>query len=388
MKIKSIRNQFLTQFKRNLMILASVFLAGVIGVSVHMMMPHNDTTKANWRPVAGHRQAKSSHTNVPTASTITRAATGAATAAQAAAKPTTTKTAQLPAVASQTTATRPNGLSLYVDPTNDASSYGAAHGVAQISRLGQQPVAAWFGGWSNVTTDVNNYVSKAAAAKATPVLVAYNIPNRDCGGYSAGGAQTESDYATWIQQFANGIANRPAIVILEPDSVALQSCLNTDQLAARNRELSNASSVLMAQKGTAVYLDAGHSDWVSVGDIANRLKAAGVSQATGFALNVSNFGTTASNTDYGTQISAQLGGKHFIIDTSRNGNGPAPDNQWCNPAGRAVGTTPTLNTGNALVDAYLWVKTPWQSDGNCNGHPDAGQNDWAYALSLAQAAGW
>ena len=64
----------------------------------------------------------------------------------------------------------------------------------------------------------------------------------------------------------------------------------------------------------------------------------------------------------------------FVIDTSRNGVGPweppsdhpAGDPQdWCNPPDRGVGLRPTFNTGNDLVDAYVWAKTPGQSDGQC-----------------------
>lgn len=56
---------------------------------------------------------------------------------------------------------------------------------------------------------------------------------------------------------------------------------------------------------------------------------------------------------------------HFVIDTSRNGQGPwttttaYPDKQdWCNPRGRGLGLRPSAATGDPLVDAYLWVKTP------------------------------
>lgn len=64
---------------------------------------------------------------------------------------------------------------------------------------------------------------------------------------------------------------------------------------------------------------------------------------------------------------------HFVIDTSRNGQGPwnppahpAGDAQdWCNPPGRGPGYQPTANTGVAWADAYLWVKIPGESDGQC-----------------------
>ncbi|NNC13971.1 glycoside hydrolase family 6 protein [Planctomonas sp. JC2975] len=77
---------------------------------------------------------------------------------------------------------------------------------------------------------------------------------------------------------------------------------------------------------------------------------------------------------------------HFVIDTSRNGTGPNPmtaytaapydqpasnvaalaGGNWCNPPGAGLGASPTTDTGVALVDAFLWVKTPGQSDGSCN----------------------
>ena len=68
---------------------------------------------------------------------------------------------------------------------------------------------------------------------------------------------------------------------------------------------------------------------------------------------------------------------HFVVDTSRNGVGPwdpstteypggYPDAQdWCNPPDRGLGLKPTADTGNTLIDAYLWVKIPGESDGEC-----------------------
>jgi endoglucanase len=47
-------------------------------------------------------------------------------------------------------------------------------------------------------------------------------------------------------------------------------------------------SVLKAN-GTAVYVDGGHSTWVSATEMALRLTQADIAQADGFSLNVSNF---------------------------------------------------------------------------------------------------
>lgn len=70
---------------------------------------------------------------------------------------------------------------------------------------------------------------------------------------------------------------------------------------------------------------------------------------------------------------------HYLIDTSRNGRGPwdpatstfpgypegADKQEWCNPPGRGLGVRPTLDTGIELVDAFLWIKVPGESDGSC-----------------------
>jgi endoglucanase len=120
--------------------------------------------------------------------------------------------------------------------------------------------------------------------------------------------------------------------------------------------------------------------------MAQRLRQAGIGRARGFSLNVSNFNATADETAYGHTVAAAVGGKPFVIDTSRNGLGRAPDSAWCNPPGRALGQPPTSQTGDPLVDAYLWIKAPGESDGSCNGAPAAGVWWPEYALGLAQRA--
>jgi len=69
-----------------------------------------------------------------------------------------------------------------------------------------------------------------------------------------------------------------------------------------------------------------------------------------------------------------------VIDTSRNGNGAPADGEWCDPAGRTLGRAPTLSTGEARIDAYLWVKLPGESDG-CKGAPGTFSPSYAYDLA-------
>ncbi len=283
------------------------------------------------------------------------------------------------------------GSNFYVNPNSEAKQQADAWRTSrpvdalQMDKIAAQPEAVWLGGWNqNVANDAANVMKAAAAQNTTPIFVAYNIPNRDCGGYSSGGG-TPDGYRSWIRSMAQGIGGRSALVVLEPDSLALTSCLSSSDLNTRYSLLSDAVNVLK-NAGARVYLDAGHPGWISPGDMAGRLRSAGLAQADGFALNVSNFTDTAENISYGTQISQAAGGKHFIVDTSRNGLGS--NGEWCNPSGRALGSRPTLNTGSSLADAFLWIKAPGESDGWCNGGPSAGAW-WAdYALGLAQRAAY
>jgi endoglucanase len=199
---------------------------------------------------------------------------------------------------------------------------------------------------------------------------------------SAGGT-TPTGYKAWISGFANGLGTSRAIVILEPDALSQLSCLSSADQATRISLIQYAITVLKA-KGAVVYLDGGHSAWKSASTQAGLLTRASIAAADGFFLNVSNFQYTSNSINYGRAVSALVGGKHFVIDTSRNGQGPASNSEWCNPAGRGLGFASTTMTGDPLVDAYLWVKPPGESDGSCNGDPAAGIWMPDYALGLAQ----
>ena len=285
------------------------------------------------------------------------------------------------------------GYSLYVEPTGYALSTAASWSSTRpadatlMERIGRTAQAVWFNGWhTDVASATSQYVGAAATAGALPVLVAYNIPQRDCGSYSAGGSSSADAYLAWIRNFAAGIGGRRAVVVLEPDALAGMNCLSTTDRARRVSLLGQAIDILKANPLTFVYLDAGHARWISATEMANRLTSANVAKADGFSLNVSNYQWNSDNVSYGTTVSSLVGGKHFIIDTSRNGQGPTATNEWCNPAGRGLGVSPTSATGNPLVDALLWIKRPGESDGTCNGGPSAGKWWAEYALGLAQRA--
>lgn len=260
--------------------------------------------------------------------------------------------------------------------------------AALMDRIAAQPTALWLGDWTgDVGAVAARRVAAARAKGAIPVLVAYNIPNRDYGLHSAGGAGRPEDYRAWIADLADGLGGGPAAVVLEPDALAALGGLPASARGDRASLLAWATARLSRRPGVSVYIDAGNASWVAPAEMARRLRDAGVARARGFALNVASFHTTARSRAYGLAISRRIGGAPFVIDTGRNGAGPAPGDAWCNPPGRALGQVPTGLTGDPAVDALLWIKRPGESDGACNGGPPAGAWWPEGALALARAAG-
>lgn len=283
------------------------------------------------------------------------------------------------------------GRKLYVDPNSNAQRQAETlrrsrpQDAELIARIASQPAAKWLGGWvGNIAREVDNAVSTITRADALPVFVAYNIPGRDCGQYSAGGANGSDAYRRWIRSFGDGLRGRQALVVLEPDALAGMDCLSASRQQDRLALLADAVHVLK-KSGAAVYVDAGHARWHAPEKMAARLNQVDIAAADGFALNVSNYIDNASNIAFGEKLSKLLGGKHFIVDTSRNGLGTAAAD-WCNPRGQALGVAPTTHTGHPLVDAFLWIKQPGESDGTCKGGPNAGSWWTEIALELSRAA--
>ncbi|MFD2793872.1 glycoside hydrolase family 6 protein [Promicromonospora vindobonensis] len=276
---------------------------------------------------------------------------------------------------------------LYVDPTTQAyAAWEAASGQDKelLGKIALTPQAYWVGDWADADQtreQVADYTGRAAAAGQTGILTVYAIPGRDCGNHSGGGVP-ESEYARWVDTVASGIEGNP-IVILEPDALAqLGDC---DGQGDRVGYLRYAATSL-AGAGARVYIDAGHSGWLGTGEAARRLELIGFRDAVGFALNTSNYQTTADTQAYAEQVSSQVGRRPYVIDTSRNGNGS--NGEWCNPRGRALGERPRVVEDGTGLDALLWVKLPGESDGACNGGPAAGQWWQEIALELAANASW
>lgn len=349
-------------------------------------------------------------TSASTASTGTGSTTGSVSpsATGSASGPVTTGSS--PAGPSSTATTSPSpanplgALRLAVIPGAAAEAEhqyqvaGDTEDAKLISRLADQPDASWLGSGTpaSVEREVRDIVRTAAGR--TPVLVAYDIPDRDCGGYSGGGAADATSYAAWIAGFTRGLGQASAIVILEPDAIPQTlpqgGCSAFDSSGAqdgRYQELSGAVDTLTGDAQAEVYLDAGNKGWITdVPALAGALRKAGIARAAGFSLNVSSFYYTDDSVTFGRSVSDQVDGAHFVIDTSRDGNGPYSPPQGdtapaqCNPPDRKLGEDPTTDTGQPRVDAYLWIKILGESDGTCRGGPTAGQWFPQYALDLVR----
>ncbi|MET8545884.1 glycoside hydrolase family 6 protein, partial [Kitasatospora sp. NPDC004799] len=218
--------------------------------------------------------------------------------------------------------TLPAGTRFFVDPDTDAAKQALRYlkdhdvaGATAMAKLAGWPQATWFtdGTPAEVEAKARALVRRAARTGTVPVLVAYNVPLRDCSQYSSGGAQSDAEYQAWISALARGIGRSKAVVVLEPDALANlpSDCSPTSDptgelTAGRYADLRHAVDVLERQPGSVVYLDAGNSHWQSVGTAAQRLLKAGGDRAQGFSLNVSNFFATDLSDHYGTWVSKCL----------------------------------------------------------------------------------
>jgi hypothetical protein len=144
---------------------------------------------------------------------------------------------------------------------------------------------------------------------------------------------------------------------------------------------------------TAVYVDAGAYAWYQPALIARMLERSGIRHSRGFALNVTQYGSTGQQLQWGAAVNRVLAAdgarnKHFVINTDENGTpylagqvpgGGAQSNYTPRCSYRSqhvcqrLGIPPTTDVANqrwglsardrgiaaAQVDAYLWLGRPW-----------------------------
>jgi endoglucanase len=255
---------------------------------------------------------------------------------------------------------------LFVDPLMPAANEERVF----RERIGTKAQALWIIPEAYPTREVRDvvraYTSRARGARKTPVLSIYGIPDRDCGMHSSGGLPGARPYKRWVRQISRGLEQQQALVVLEPDAIPFYGDPRCENAGDRLGLLRYAARVLRTS-GAWVYLDAGHSDWTPYDDRARLLKRAGIEYARGFSTNVSNFRPTADEKRYAGELLGDLRGlgvrgKHYVVDTSRNGAPQPVSGDVINPAWARVGKAPRLVLDGAF-DGTLWVKHPGESDG-------------------------
>ncbi|MEV4564220.1 glycoside hydrolase family 6 protein [Nonomuraea sp. NPDC049419] len=259
-------------------------------------------------------------------------------------------------------------------------------------------------------------ITASGRAGAVPVFMVDKLPGSDCRPPADGALK---GYQEWIEGIARTIGPSKAVVILEPGSlVRIPGAKNCDPGGSpepRYQALRAAVATLKSNPGTAVYLDGAQAHWPGTELMAERLIGAGVERADGFFLNTAAFTATEPTVAYGKELSACIGVRvksggsgcskaaqadpaampHFVVDTSRNGQGTwVPDEHykdpqtWCNPPGRGVGPRPTTETGEELVDAYLWISRPGVSGGRCRRGTDGEKDPERGVVSPPSGAWW
>jgi cellulose 1,4-beta-cellobiosidase len=251
--------------------------------------------------------------------------------------------------------------------------------------------------------------------------------NYDVGGDCAAGIQEyQTKYIDPLYNVLSQFPTVPIVLIIEPDSLpnlatnqADPHCGNSATKAAYEQGIPYAVNKLSGISNAALYVDAAHSGWLgwpnNMQSFSQEVANLGIaSKIRGFATNVANYqtvGTMCQTTDpnyclnnrgaaccadpcheedsynpcnnemnYIRNLNSSLYNytkvaPHFVTDTGRNGiaNMRSDCANWCNIRGAGVGQIPTTNTGNSLIDAFYWLKTPGESDGCTQQLPDGTQ---------------
>lgn len=368
--------------------------------------------------------------------------------------------AEVSPVVAPTTPPAPDGVNpfagarLYVNPDYVKAVKGleAEHPkeVALLKRMESLPTAIWLS-WIADTKDVPRYLDdalqqqKAAVQPVVPLFVVYDLPGRDCAAESSAGelsadAAGEASYQhAFIDVIAAAFRAHPEqriAVVLEPDSLS-NLVTNLDRPRCKSAEgiykrgIAYAISKL-SLPNVFLYLEAAHAGWLGFPKNIDRAAgiyksvltmAGGPERVRGFALNVSNYDpavdpantprdrTSAASDETGyaadlTKALARVGitGKKFVVDTGRDGRAYIRSiaSSWCNVKGAGLGERPRP-APSPLIDAYLYVKVPGESDGTSDpnaprfdptcasddatpGAPQAGKMFDAYLIDLLKNA--
>jgi cellulose 1,4-beta-cellobiosidase len=257
----------------------------------------------------------------------------------------------------------------------------------------------------------------------------YDTDNQAC---TDGLKEYETEYvdvfASIVAKYNDSV---PMVLVIEPDSLPNMASNMSDPHCANSATAYKEgikyaiNKLSVAAPKASLYLDAAHGGWLGWSDNMNpftKLVAdMGVSdKIRGFSTNVANYqplgdmcpwSPTAEpdrndyclpnkNSDKScckdpcklcsqynsgnnemnyAQLLTKMMAKNIpgfnpkvIIDTGRNGVGNMRTDcaNWCNARGAGLGKTFTTDTGSDYIDAFMWLKTPGETDGCTEMLPD------------------
>jgi len=277
--------------------------------------------------------------------------------------------------------------------------YAKATGTEKtlLGKIALRPRSTWFGAWTSdadIHAKVDKYITAMSGGDPN-VLVQMAVFRMRPWEHNActrlPTAAEQSSYKTWINRFASAVGAQHTAIILQPDGPFALCAPGGSKVPSRL--IGYAARTFAALPHTAVYIDAGATDWPSDDPVkaANILTPASIGAVRGFALNSTHYVSTASEVAFGTAIVNELArrgypGKHFVINTAQNG---APfrwaqkrtsnfDNSpVCTATMRTrcvtLGIPPTTDVAStrwglgatdraraaAHVDAFMWYGRPW-----------------------------
>jgi endoglucanase len=287
-------------------------------------------------------------------------------------------------------------------------AYAAAHGRARrlLGKIALRSRAVWAGSWDGNARETAQESIQDSTQGDPNVLTQVALfrlnPWESCSGSWSAGDQAA--YRAWTRSYAAGIGSSRVALILQPD-LPFAACVPS---AVPEQLVAYAAAVFDALPHTTVYIDAGAYGWDNPATIAQMLERSGIWHSRGFALNVTQYGSTDQELQWGAAINRDLAAagardKHFVINTDENGTpylagqvsgGTARSNYTprCSHPGQQVcqrlGIPPTTDVANprwhlspgdrgiaaAQADAYLWLGRPWMVN--------AGPFSLRYALTL------
>jgi endoglucanase len=266
-----------------------------------------------------------------------------------------------------------------------------------LGKIALRPRATWFGAWtanSDIRAKVEKYVANMSGGdpdKLVQMAVFRVKPWEHKACERIATDDERASYRQWIRLFAKGVGAQHAAIIVQPDGPFALCAPGGSKRPSRM--VGYAVKKFAALPNTAVYIDAGASDWPDKKPerAADILMPASIRLARGFALDATHYTSTGDNVAYGTKVVAELAsrgvpGKHFVINTAQNGapftwNQKRTDNFDNSPVCEntsmdrcvTLGIPPTTDVANSRwglsatnesraakhVDGYLWFGRPW-----------------------------